>query len=118
VRAHVFLCMLSYYVEWHMRRSLAPLLFDDDDKAAGEALRASMVVPAQRSPKAVRKADRKRTDDDMPVQSFVSLLRDLATIVKNQIQPKPPVDAGGAFDVITRPTAHQRRALQLLKMKL
>ena len=52
VRAHVFLCMLAYYVEWHMRQVLAPLLFDDDDKAAGEARRTSVVAPAQRSPRA------------------------------------------------------------------
>ena len=51
VRAHVFLCMLAYYVEWHMRQGLAPLLFDDDDKAAGEAQQASVVAPAQRSPR-------------------------------------------------------------------
>jgi len=118
VRAHVFLCMLSYYVEWHMRRSLATLLFDDDDKAAGDALRSSIVAPAQRSPKALRKAERKRTDDDMPVQSFVSLLRNLATIVKNRIQPKACADTDAAFDIITRPTTHQRQALQLLKVKL
>jgi hypothetical protein len=54
----------------------------------------------------------------MPVQSFVSLLRDLSTIVKNRIEPKASTDVGDAFDVITRPTPHQRRALQLLKVKL
>ena len=50
VRAHIFLCMLAYYVEWHMRQDLAPLLFDDEDQAAGEKRRASVVAPAQSSP--------------------------------------------------------------------
>ena len=52
VRTHVFLCMLAYYVEWHMRRALAPILFDDDDPQAAEAARQSIVSPAERSPKA------------------------------------------------------------------
>ena len=86
VRAHVFLCMLAYYVEWHMRQALAPLLFDDDDKAAGEAQRASVVAPAQRSPRAQRKAQTKRTDDGMPVHRFQTLLDDLATVTKNRVR--------------------------------
>ena len=61
VRAHIFLCMLAYYVEWHMRKDLAPLLFDDEDKVAAEKLRASVVAPAQRSPSAQAKAHSKRT---------------------------------------------------------
>ncbi|MGH7630961.1 MAG: IS1634 family transposase, partial [Gemmatimonadales bacterium] len=79
VRAHVFLCMLAYYVEWHMRRALAPLLFDDDDQAAAEAERRSVVAPAQRSPRAKAKALTKRTDEGEPVHSFQSLLRHLRT---------------------------------------
>jgi hypothetical protein len=62
VRAHVLLCMLAYYVEWHMRRALAPILFDDHDKPAGDRLRASIVAPAQRSPDAQRKARSRRTE--------------------------------------------------------
>lgn len=61
VRAHIFLCMLAYYVEWHMRKNLAPLLFDDEDKAAAQKLRASVVAPAQRSTAAQAKALSKRT---------------------------------------------------------
>jgi hypothetical protein len=79
VRAHVFLCMLAYYVEWHMRRALAPMLFDDDDPAAGEAEPRSVVAPAQRSPRAKAKALTKRTDEGQPVHSFQSLLRHLRT---------------------------------------
>src|SRR5919198_2838337 len=109
VRAHVFLCMLAYYVEWHMRQALAPLLFEDDDKAAGEAQRASVVAPAQRSAAAQEKALTKRTEDGGPVHSFQSLLRDLRTIVKNRVQFKALPTA--EFDRITTRTSVQRRAL-------
>ena len=72
VRAHVLLCMLAYYLEWHMRSALAPVLFDDHDRAAGEQQRSSVVQPAQRSPAAQKKAASKRTADDLPVHSFRS----------------------------------------------
>jgi len=116
VRAHVLLCMLAYYVEWHMRQGLAPILFDDHDKPAGERLRSSVVAPARRSPQAEDKARSKRTDDDLPAHSFQSLLRDLATVVKNRVQPKDA--ATPAFDRITSPTALQQRALDLLGVPL
>jgi transposase len=86
VRAHVFLCMLAYYVEWHMRRELAPLLFDDDDPAAAEAARKSVVSPAQRSDKAKRKDATKITTDNLPVHSFQTLLKDLATLTVNEVR--------------------------------
>ncbi len=114
VRAHVFLCLLAYYVEWHMRRVLAPLLFDDEEPAAGEALRASVVRAARRSPRAQRKAATQQTDDGTPVHSFHTLLQDLATVAKNQVQPKAPGTA--AFDVITTPTPLQQRAFDLLQV--
>jgi transposase len=116
VRAHILLCMLAYYVEWHMRHLLAPLLFDDHDKAQARAARASVVAPAQRSSVALRKAAAKKTDDGFPVHSFQTLLRDLATIASNRIQPideKLP-----AFDMLTIPTAFQQRALDLLGVTL
>jgi hypothetical protein len=110
VRAHVLVCLLAYYVEWHLRRTLAPLLFEDEQR--GEPPAASPVAPARRSASAQAKARTKRTPDDLPVQSFHDLLQDLATIVKNRIQPTlkslPP------FDVITRPTPLQKRALELI----
>src|SRR6266581_3666121 len=112
VRAHVLVCMLAYYVEWHMRRALAPLLFDDDDREGAEKSRASVVAAAERSPRAERKAHSKHTVDGQPVHSFQSLLKDLATIVKNRVQPK--LADAAAFDLTTKPTALQRRALQLL----
>jgi hypothetical protein len=112
VRAHVFLCMLAYYVEWHMRAALAPMLFDDDDKPDAERLRASVVAPAQRSRKALAKARTKRTEDGDPVHSFQTLLEDLATVAKNRVCTQAGPDA--TFDVITTPTPLQQRAFDLL----
>jgi len=115
VRAHVFLCMLAYYVEWHMRRALAPILFDDAGREEAEALRPSVVAPARRSPKAERKAQTRRTANGEPVHSFQTLLNDLATITKNRVRTATrsggePVD----FNLLTTPTAPQRRAFELL----
>jgi hypothetical protein len=116
VRSHVFLCLLAYYVEWHMRRALAPLLFEDEDRDAARAARRSIVAPAARSARAEHKATTKRTDDGAPVHSFHTLLQDLATVAKNRIQPT--ASAAPAFDVITRPTALQQRAFDLLGVSL
>jgi Transposase DDE domain len=116
VRAHVLLCMLAYYVEWHMRQALAPLLFDDDDKAMAEAQRGSVVAPAQRSPRARRKAQTQQTDDGRPVHSFQTLLRDLGTITKNQIRfVHSPLET---TEMLTTPTPLQQRALDLLQVPL
>jgi hypothetical protein len=111
VRAHMFLRMLSYYLVWHMKAALAPILFVDNDKPAAAAKRTSPVAAAQRSDKAVNKAARKRTTDGTPVHSFTSLLADLGTICANQIQPAADMPA---FTMITSPTALQRRAFELL----
>ena len=112
VRAHVFLRMLSYYLAWHMKRTLAPILFHDDDKTQAAAKRTSPVASAQRSHRALAKAARKRTADHEPVHSFTSLLADLGTICANHIQPAEP-DAP-EFTVITTPTPLQHRAFELL----
>jgi len=112
VRAHVFLCMLAYYVEWHMRRALAPMLFDDDDPAAGEALRRPVVAPAQRSPRAKVKALTQRTAEGAPVHSFQTLWADLATLTQNRVQPKVP--GTPAFEMLATPTSPQQRAFELL----
>jgi hypothetical protein len=112
VRAHVFICMLAYYVEWHMRRALAPILFDDDDKPAAARRRQSAVAKAQRSERAERKARTKLTADGAPVHSFQTLLADLTTIVKNRFQPKD--GSATSFEMITTPTPLQHRALDLL----
>ena len=112
VRAHMLLRMLSYYISWHMKQALAPILFQDNDKPAAAAKRADPVTPAQRSDQALAKATRKRTDDDYPVHSFTSLLADLATICANHIQPTEELPT---FTKITNPTPLQRRALELLR---
>ena len=112
VRAHVFLCMLAYYLEWHMRQRLAPMLFDDTDKEAAEALRASVVAPAQRSPAAVTKQTTGLTEDGLPVHSFRSLLADLATLARNTIITAITPDY--PLTVLTRPTPIQHKAFDLL----
>jgi transposase len=111
VRAHMFLRMLSYYISWHMKQALAPILFHDNDKPAAAAKRPDPVAPAQRSDEALAKAARKRTHNDEPVHSFTSLLADLATICANHIQP---TDDLPAFTKTTTPTPIQRRAFDLL----
>jgi len=113
VRAHVFLCMLAYYVEWHMRRWLAPLLFDDDDKASGEALRSSVVDPARRSARATAKAQRKRTPEGLPVHSFPTLLAELGTRTRNRCRVRTDPESP-PFSQLTEPTALQQRAFELL----
>jgi transposase len=117
VRAHVFLCMLAYYVEWNMRAALAPILFDDHDRDSAELERDSVVSPAKSSPEAVQKARTKRTADGAPVHSFRTLLLDLATIAKNRVRTVAD-DASHTFTVITNPTAIQQRALSLLGVGL
>src|SRR5580704_17506395 len=112
VRAHVFLCMLAYYLEWHMRQRLAPLLYDDTDKDAAEAQRSSVVAKAGRSPAAVTKQTTGRTEDGLPVHSLRTLLNDLATLTQNTlvtaIAPEQP------FTLTARPTPIQQKARDLL----
>jgi hypothetical protein len=118
VRAHVLLCMLAYYLEWHMRGALAPVLFDDEDKAAAEASRISPVAKAQVSEAARKKACARLKDpahgEVLPVHSFRTLLADLGTLTKNT------VCFGGKSEltVLAKPTAVQRRALGLLGVEL
>jgi transposase len=112
VRAHVLLCMLAYYLEWHMRRCLAPMLFDDTDKEEAETLRRSVVAQAERSKAAVKKQTTGMTPDGLPVHSFRTLLADLATMARNTIitaiNPLHPLT------VVTRPTPVQQKAFDLL----
>ncbi|MHB1547604.1 MAG: IS1634 family transposase [Acidimicrobiales bacterium] len=112
VRTHVFLRMLSYYVSFHMQRTLAPMLFKDDDPEGAVAKRTSPVAPAERSTRAIAKTQTKRTAANDPVHSFATLLKDLATVTANRVQPiaeeLPP------FTMITMPTPIQRRAFELL----
>jgi transposase len=112
VRAHVFLCMLAYYLEWHMRQRLAPMLFDDTDQDEAEARRRSVVAQAQRSKTAIRKQTTGITPDGLAVHSFRTLLADLATLARNTIitaiTPLHPLI------VLTRPTPIQHKAFDLL----
>jgi hypothetical protein len=114
VRAHVLLCMLAYYLQWHMRRSLAPMLFDEPDPTAREAQRTSPVAKAQPSPAAQRKAARKRTDpadgEPLPVHSFHTLLGDLATLTRNVVR----LGRDHLTAILATPTRTQHRALDLL----
>jgi hypothetical protein len=111
VRAHVFLCMLAYYVEWHMRRDLAPILFDDDDPEQAAAKRQSIVAPAKRSDSALHKEATKQTADGLPVHSFRTLLDDLGTLTKNRAR-----SGDIEFDLLANPTDIQAKAFSLLKL--
>jgi hypothetical protein len=112
IRAHVFLCMLAYYVEWHLRQKLAPLLFDDHEREAAEQERASIVAPAPRSEAAQRKDQSKETDDGYAVHSFRTLLSDLATLTKNRVRlvNQPAAE----FHMLTRLTAQQAQIFSCL----
>jgi transposase len=112
VRAHVFLCMLGYYIEWHMRQRLAPMLYDDTDKELAETLRPSVVAKAQRSPATITKQTTGRTADGLPVHSFRSLIADLATLARNTVTTA--VTPNLPFTIVTRPTQIQQKALDLL----
>lgn len=114
VRAHVFLCLLAYYLVWHLRRALAPLLFEDHDRAAAAAARSSPVAAARVSPAAAAKASSRHTAEGQPVHSWRSLLQDLATLTRNTVRlgDAPPIT------LLARPTALQedvfrRRGLAL-----
>lgn len=112
VRAHFLICMLAHYLEWHMRQSLASLLFAEEDLEGVQAARPNPIAPAQRSASTAAKARTKRTQAGLPVQSFRSLLRDLSTVAANRVRPTD--QAIPSFDVITEPTPLQERAFELL----
>ena len=112
VRAHVFLCMLGYYLEWHMRRLLAPMLFDDTDKQAAEALRPSVVAKAERSPAALAKKTTGRTAEGLPIHNFHTLIADLATLTQNSVEIAAAPDM--PFSLTARPTPIQAKAFDLL----
>ena len=111
IRSHVFICMLAYYVEWHLREKLRAVLFADDDQEAAAAARASIVAAAQRSESAKRKDAHRRTDDDYPVQSFHDILADLGTLCRNRIRI---AEFDSEFDKLTIATPYQEHVLELL----
>jgi transposase len=113
VRAHIFLCMLAYYVMWHMLQAWRPLLFCDEDLQARQT--RDPVAPAKRSNAALQKAHSKTLEDGSEVHSFHTLLKHLSGIVRNVCRiPGAPPDAP-TFDVVTTPSAKQQRAYQLLE---
>jgi hypothetical protein len=119
VRAHVFLCMLAYYVQWHMHQKLAPLLFQDHDRPAA---RTSAVAKADVSPAAKAKASSRTTADGLPVHSFRSLLADLATLTRNTVRLASGAPFGHGdtlpMTMLVRPTPLQQRAFDLLAVAL
>jgi hypothetical protein len=118
VRAHVLLCMLAYYLEWHMRQRLAPILFDEHDPVGRDAQRTSPVVKARPSPAARYKAASKCTDpahgQPLPVHSFRTLLADLATLTRNVVR----LGKDRLHILLAAPTKLQRRAFDLLGVTL
>ena len=115
VRGHVFLCMLAYYVEWHLRQKLAPLLFEDAEREAAQARRETPVEPAKVSEAAEAKAASKRTPEGLPVQSLRTLLEHLGTLALNRVTLTP--DDPHEFEMLTKPTPLQQRAFSLLELE-
>lgn len=113
VRAHIFLCMLAYYVQWHMVEAWRPLLFCDEDQEAKST--RDPVAPAKRSVAALRKVHTKRLDDGSRVYSFRTLLSHLSTIVRNKCRRVGAGPDEHTFDMDTTPNSTQRKALELLK---
>ncbi|MFP3647816.1 IS1634 family transposase [Paraburkholderia sp. SIMBA_054] len=114
VRAHVFLCMLAYYVEWHMRETLKPMLFDDEYIELARAARPSPVAKARRSDQAKAKDSTRLGEDGLPVHSFRTLLDDLATLAYNVCHT--PLNPDAKIVMITRPTPVQEKAFRLLNI--
>jgi transposase len=113
VKTHLFLCMLAYYVKWHMMEAWRPLLFADEEQQAKQT--RDPVAPARRSPQAEEKAQSKRLTDGSIVHSFQSLLRNLATIVRNTCLSKDTETDTPSFIIDTQLTPKQQEAFRLLK---
>jgi transposase len=113
VRSHILLCMLAYYVEWHMREAWRELLFADTDQEA-KATR-DPVAPAQRSGAALQKVHRHTLDDGTPAHSWSTLMAELRTIVRNTCRVPSAGPEAPTFDIVTTPNAKQRRALELIQ---
>ena len=112
VRAHIFLCMLAYYVEWHMREAWRELMFADEDQAA--KLARDPVAPARRSDAAMKKVLRRTLEDGTPTHSFQTLMKELETIVRNTCRTAKSVGDTPTFQITTMPSDKQKRALELI----
>ena len=113
VRAHIFLCLLAYYVEWHMLEAWRPLLFSDEDQTAKQT--RDPVAPAARSEAALRKVHAKVLDDGTVVHSFRTLLKALSGIVRNVCRRRGAGADETTFEVVTTPTPERQRAFDLLE---
>ena len=113
MRAHIFLCMLSYYVEWHLRETWRELMFADTDQQAKTTRDA--VAAAKRSKAALAKAASHTLDDGTPAHSFATLLAELATIVRNTCRTPNAGPDAPTFEIVTTPNAKQKRALELIQ---
>ena len=113
VKAHIFLSMLAYYVQWHMRQALKPLLFADEATAAQKTDR-DPVAPAKRSKAALHKVHSRRLADGTPTMSFTRLLAHMASIVRNTVRPVAAKPGAATFMLTTRPNAKQQQALDLI----
>jgi transposase len=116
VRAHAFLCMLTYYLEWHLRQDLAPLLFAEEDPEARHVTRNTVVSPTRATPIALAKRNRKVTADGFPVQVFRGILKTLATQTQQIVQPGIPKLP--PFNRTTPGTPYQKRVYDLLQLSL
>ena len=114
VRAHIFLSMLAYYVQWHMIEAWKPLTFADETDSATPERTAEPVAPAKRSPAALTKAHTRLLPDGSPTMSFGRLLAHLATIVRNTVRPLDTRAGTATFKLTTRPNPKQARALELI----
>ena len=112
VRSHIFLCMLAYYVEWHMREAWRELMFADEDKEA--KLTRDPVAPARRSEAAMKKVLGRTLEDGSPVHSFQTLMAELQGIVRNTCRTPGGAADAPTFEIITTPNPKQKRALELI----
>ena len=112
VRAHIFLCMLAYYVEWHMRQVWRELMFCDEDQAA--KLTRDPVAPAKRSDAALKKVQTHTLEDGTPTHSFQTLMTELQGIVRNTCRTLGNAADTRTFDILTTPNSKQKRALELI----
>ena len=113
VRAHILLCVLAYYVEWHMREAWRELMFADTEQALKQ--QRDPVAPAQRSASARAKAASRELEDGTPVHSFGTLMAELSTVVRNTCRSALAGAEAPSFEVMTTPTAAQRRAFELIQ---
>jgi transposase len=112
VRSHIFLCMLAYYVEWHMRQTWKELMFTDEDQAAKQV--RDPVAPAKRSQAAMKKAQTHTLEDGSPTHSFQTLMKELETIVRNTCSTPKSTETASSFQITTTTNDLQKRALELI----